>query len=312
MFDDFELSQRAGRPRQLFVFGRQSLALRYTNNGRDVVIGGKTYLAAAIARSEIKLTVESPQDKITVTIPYTRNPDAAELPVTQPLGDLCYPYVPQDRISVMCMDYHAKDPDLQAVLRWQGRVSQPVYNHEEGTLELTCVRNGTGDRSRRRGPKWQKTCWKTVYSTGLRGCLLDPADFTTAGTVTAVNGLVVSAAEFATAAFSLAGGTFTWTRTDGIEESRPIMAHTKGSTDVTLLYGGKDLAVDLAVTALPNCPGTWQACTDRNNTIHYGGSVYEPIQSPYSGESMSWDAPTTGNVDSGARIGTGTGSGGVG
>lgn len=312
MFDDFELSPRGGRPRQLFLFTRQSLALRYTGGVKDVTIASKTYLAAPIARSEIKLTVESPQDKITITFPYTRDPNAAELPVTQPLGDLCYPYVPQDRIGVMCMDYHANDPDLQAVLRWQGQVSQPKYNHESGTLELMCVRNGVGDRSRRRGPKWQKTCWKTPYSTGLRGCLLDPADFTTSATVTAVTGLVVSAAEFATAQFSLAGGTFTWTRSDGIEESRPIMAHTKGSTDITLLYGGSGLAVGVAATALPNCPGAWADCDARNNTINYGGSVYEPLQSPYSGESMSWDAPTTGSVDSGSHIGTGTNSGGIG
>lgn len=288
MFDDFELSPRGGRPRQLFLFTRQALALRYANSARDVTIADNTYLAAPISRSEIKLTGETQQDQITITLPYTRNPDATELPVTQPLGDLVYPYVPQDRISVMCMDYHAKDPDLQAVVRWQGRVGQPKYNDKAGTLELTCVRNGSSDKNRRRGPKWQKTCWKTVYSTGLRGCLLDPAPLTTAATLTAVTGLVLSAAEFATATFSLNGGKLTWTRGDGIIESRPIMAHTQGSTDITLLYGGKDLAVGLAVNALPNCPGTWAACTARDNTIHYGGSLFEPIESPYDGSSMSW------------------------
>ena len=288
MFDDYERSPRSGRPRQLFLFTRQAQAWRYTSGARDVTIGGNTYLAAPVSRSEIKLTVETAQDKITITLPYTRDPNAVEQPVTQDFGNNCYPYVPQDRIGVVCMDYHASDPDLQAVVRWQGRVAQPKYNDKSGTLELTCVRNNSSDKNRRRGPKWQKTCWKTVYSTGLRGCLLDPAPLTTAGTLTAINGLVLSAAEFATAAFSLAGGTFSWTRTNGIVEQRPIMEHALGSTDITVLYGGDDLAVGLAVTALPNCPGTWQACTDRDNTIHYGGSLYEPIQSPYDGQSMSW------------------------
>jgi len=361
MFDDFELSLRGGKPRQLFQFTRQAKAWRYAGVTRDVVIAGKTYVAAGISRSEIKLTAESPQDKITITLPYTRNPNAAELPPTQELGDMCYPYVPQDRISVMCLDYHANDPDLQAVVRWQGRVAQPKYNANSSTLELTCVRNGSSDKNRRRGPKWQKTCWKTVYSTGLRGCnliaeaipvqgtltaisgndvtaaewvpqqrtyvggvatwddagtprsatiiaanggTLTLSDVTglavgsavtasttsliTIGTLTAINGLVLTAAEFADAPFSLNGGTFSWTCADGIVEERPIVAHTKGSTDVTLLYGGNDLAAGLAVSVLPNCPGTWDACDARGNTIHYGGSLYEPIESPYDGQSMSW------------------------
>lgn len=288
MFDTFELSARSGQPRQLFIFTRQAKAWRFGSGARDVTIGASTYLAAPISRSEIKLTAETPQDQITITLPCTRDPNASELPVTQDFCNNFFPYVPQDRISVLCMDYHANDPDLQAVIRWQGRVAQPKYNDKTATLELTCRRNGSSDKNRRRGPKWQKTCWKTVYSTGDRGCLLDPAAFEIAATATAINGLVVSAAEFADSAFSLAGGTFSWTRSDGIVEERPIMAHALGSTDITLLYGGQDLAIGVAVTGLPNCPGTWAACTAFSNTINYGGSVYEPVQSPYDGESMSW------------------------
>lgn len=361
MFDDFELSARGGRPRQLFLFTRQQKALRYVGAPKDVEIGGKTYTAAAISRSEIKLTGETPQDQITITIPYTRNPDAQELPPTQELGAMFFPFVPHDGVNVMCMDYHANDPDKQAVVRWQGRVSLPKYNANASTLELTCVRNHSSDKNRRRGPKWQKTCWKTVYSTGPRGCGLiagpipvegtvtaisgsdvtaaewvaqqrtyvggtatwddagtprtanitaangttltlsdvtgivvgtvvtaSTTSLTTEATLTAVAGLVLTADAFADAVFSLYGGTLSWTRSDGIVEERPIVAHTVGSTNVTLLYGGEELAVGLAVNAIPNCPGTWAACDAYGNTINYGGSLYEPIESPYDGSSMSW------------------------
>jgi hypothetical protein len=288
MFDDFELSPRSGRPRQLFVFMRQNKSWLFTSGDRNVTIAANTYLAAQISRSEIKQTKNAQQDQITITLAFTRNPNATELPVTQDLGNTWFPYVPHDRVQVFCYDYHADDPDQQMVMRWQGKVAQPSFNDKKSELTLTCVRKNASDKNRRRGPKWQKTCWKTTYSTGLRGCLLDPAAYLIDATVTGVNGLVITAAEFATSQFSLFGGTFSWTRADGIVEERPIMAHTVGSNQVTLLYGGADLANGLAVTALPICPGTWAACDARGNTIHYGGSLYEPIQSPYDGESMSW------------------------
>lgn len=284
MFDDFELSPRGGRPRQLFLFMRQAKAWRYVAGDRDMVIGGKTYVSASISCTEIKETIEKPQDQVTITIAYASDPNAPELPPTQELGNNWHPYVPSDVVKVVCMEVHANDPDLQAVVRWQGRVSQPKFS--KGQLELVCVPNGSKGAKLRRGAKWGKSCWKDPYSTGIRGCNLVPADFQIDAALTAVNGLVVSAAAFATAPLSLAGAALSWTRADGIVEERPVMAHN--GPDLTLLYGAADLAAGLAVSVLPDCPGSWAACTARNNTIHYGGSVYEPIEDPYSGQSMSW------------------------
>ena len=290
MFDDFELSGRGGRPRQLTIFTRQTKIWRFTSAMKDVVIGGNTYTAAPITRSEIKQAVEKPQDQLTITIPYVRNPAATELPATQDLGNTWFPYVPYDRVYVTCLDYHAKDPDLETKQRWTGRVAQPKWNEKTQTLELTCTPRGSSDSNLRRGPKWQKTCWKTVYSTGERGCLLNPADYLVDATITAIDGLTISAAEFGTAPFNLAGGTFSWERDLGggitILEARPIMAHT--GTEIQVLYFGDGLAVGGAVTALPNCPGTWAACTAFGNTQHYGGFSYEPVEDPYNSQSMSW------------------------
>jgi hypothetical protein len=126
-----------------------------------------------------------------------------------------------------------------------------------------------------------------VYSTGIRGCNLDPVPLTVAGELTDGDGLTLTAAEFAASAFNLAGGTLYWMRTDGIEEERPIMAHS--GTTVQILWGGVELASGLAVTALPGCPQTWAACEARDNTINFGGAIYKPIKDPtMTGVSMSW------------------------
>lgn len=284
MFEDFELSPRGGRPRQLFLFMRQDKAWRFAGSDRDMTNGAFTYVRAGISCSEIKETVEKPQDQITITFPYVTDPGATELPPTQALGDNWHPYVPSDKVSVIVMEMHANDPDAQAVIRWQGRVAQPKFS--KGQLELTCVPRGSNSSKPRQGPKWGKNCWKDPYSTGLRGCNLVPADFQIDASLTAVNGQVISAAEFAAAPLSLNGAALTWTRADGLVEERPVIAHN--GTDLTLLYRGVDLAEALAVSVLPDCPGNWSACAARDNTINYGGSVYEPIDDPYAGQSMSW------------------------
>lgn len=286
MFDTFESSARGGKPRHLFLFGRQAVAWRYSSGQKNVVIAGKTYLAAPIERSEIKQTIEKPQDQITITFPYNRDPAATETPVTQALGDNWHPYIPSDTITVVCMAFHEGDPDAQAIVEWQGIVQQPKFT--DGQLELTCVPNSAIDRAKFQGPKFQTGCWKTVYGTGVRGCNLDPAPLTTAGTLTAVDGLAVTAAEFVGLTLSLAGGALWWTRSDGIVERRSIMGYDGSTGRVTLLYGAADLAVGLDVQARPGCERTWAACTARDNTINYGGAIYKPVDNPYNGTSMSW------------------------
>lgn len=274
------------RPIRLFVFTRATDAgtkvWRYCNSDRDLTIGGNTYTAAQIDRSEIKQTSERAKDKITITMAYLRNPGAPEFPATQDLGDQYFPFVPSSTITVICMTTHAGEADPPAV-EWMGQVTQPKFTDVE--LELTCEPTGSNDRARNQGAKWQRACWKTVYSTGLRGCNLDPADFQITATLAAVSGLSLSAAAFSGGTLTLAGGSLSLVNGDGLTERRQIMTHTDST--ITLLYGSPDIAIGLAVTALPGCERTWAACSARGNTLNYGGSVYKPVKNP-TGESMSW------------------------
>lgn len=109
--------------------------------------------------------------------------------------------------------------------------------------------------------------------------------FEVAATLTAVSGLTLSAAAFATSEFTLAGGWLKWTRTDGLVERRSILSHS--GNDIVLFYGAADLAADMDVVATPHCEGTWSACDARGNTINMGGAIYKPVANP-SGSSMSW------------------------
>lgn len=286
-FKAFEDSFNSARPLRLFMFTLQGITWRFAQADRDIVIGANTWLAAQIDRSEIKQTTEKAKDSVRIRMAYLRDPFApvGMRPVTQSLGDLWHPYIPSSKVRVMCFATHYGSADAP-VLEWSGEVSQPRYNDSE--LELTCTPGNAKAEARNQGGKFQRACWKTVYSTGVRGCNLDPDDFRISDTLTDVAGLTVKAAAFATAPHSLLQGWLYWTRVDGIVEKRTIVSHV-GDT-VRLLYGGKDLAIGLAVNALPNCEGTWVACTARrpDPEMHYGGAIYEPIENPMEGVSMSW------------------------
>ena len=283
MFDAFELSRFAGKPIHLFLFMRQNLTWRYASCDRDLVIGGFTYLAAQIERGEIKQTVERAKDRLTIKLAYLRDPNALEFPSTQSLGDNWHPYTPSDEVQVICMTTHYGDTDPPKV-EWMGVVTQPKFGDVE--LELTCEPTNGYARARNQGPKWQRSCWKTVYSQGVRGCNLNRDAFKVDAVLTSAVGITLKADAFATSPLPLAGGYVTWTRGDGLAERRSIMTHS-GDT-ITVLYSASELAGGLAVTARPACPRTWSACEARGNTINFGGAVYKPIKNPKEGVSMSW------------------------
>jgi len=286
-FDALENSRFLGRPVRLYRFDLQGVTWRFAQSDRDVEAGGVTWLAAQIDRDEIRQTIEKAKDQIKIRIGYLRNPSApiGTRPATQSLGDLWHPYIPSSAVRVMCLAYHVGDTD-PPVLEWSGEVRQPRFTDVE--LELTCVPGNSRADARNQGLKFQRACSKTVYSTGARGCNLNPVPLTIDAVLSAVSGLALTSAAFASAPHSLQQGWLYWTRPNGIVERRTIISHV-GDT-VHVLYGGRDLTVGMEVSVLPNCPGTWAACAARrsNPEIHYGGAIYEPIESPYDGASMSW------------------------
>ncbi|HVI60140.1 MAG TPA: hypothetical protein VM619_14875 [Luteimonas sp.] len=266
------------------------MTLRFAAADRDQVVGGYTYKSAQIERDAIKQTVERAKDKLKIRMAYllTPNEPAEGWPVTQQIGDWWRPYIPSDAIQVECLSW---DPDSVDAPRseWLGWAVQPVY--DDAQLELTCDPNPSAGSMGNQGFKCQKACTKVVYSTGIRGCNLDPEDFKIEATIASKDALKLQAADFIGTPFTLAHGWLSWTRLDGIVEERPIMAHNNTTGEVTVLWEGVELEVGAEVVALPNCPGTWAACEARrpDPQNHYGGAIYKPVKDPIAqGVSMSW------------------------
>lgn len=252
-FEALEISRFLGRPVHLFAFARQGLVWRYASGGRDVVVGADTYVGSQIRRGEIQQTAEREKNKLTIVLPYLRNPAAAEYPATQPLGDNWHPYIPSDQISVTCMAVHYGDASAPAV-EWSGIVTQAAFNDTE--LTLTCEHGSSRAQARNQGPKLQRSCWKSVYSTGIRGCNLVPGPIGLPGTVTAISGNDVTAAAFANPPRALVGGTATWVTAGPVNHTANITAHSGSTVTLDDVSG---ITVGLAVTA--NTVPLWVAAT---------------------------------------------------
>lgn len=207
------------RPIRLFVFTRQKKIWRFCNADRDITIGDNTYTAAQIDRSEIRQTVERAKDKITITMAYLRDPNALDMPVTQDLGNQWFPFVPSSTVTVICMTTYFGETDPPAV-EWMGQVTQPKFTDVE--LELTCEPTGGNDRARNQGAKWQRGCWKTVYSTGLRGCNLLAGGIPVDGTLSAVSDSTITAPTFTAQARPFVGGKVRWTTPEEVLGEGPV------------------------------------------------------------------------------------------
>lgn len=285
------MSRFSIKPIHLFVFTRQMLVQRYCTADRDLVIGGFTYLSAQIERDAIKQTAERAKDKLKIKAAYVLSPVMPDLgwPATQPLGDWWRPYIPSDPIKVVCLSttYGSVDPPT---VDWMGWATQPVYGDVE--IELSCDPNAPRGDAINQGAKWQRACFKSVYSTGIRGCNLIEADFAIPGECGAgTDALSLVVPEFIGTPFSLNGGTLYWTRSNGLVEERPIMAHNQVTGAVQILWGGLELDEGTLVVGVPNCPGTWVACSARrpDPENHYGGAIYKPVRDPVvEGVPMSW------------------------
>lgn len=277
-----------GKPQHLFIFQRDTASLRFASAQKNVVIGDHTYTAATIERDGIRQTAERAKDAMKIKMAYSTSPVAPPegYPSTQALGNWWRPYIPGSPVKVLCLDRDRNGIDPPRLV-WTGWV-QGAPEFTDAELTLTCDPNYPAAEAGNLGPKWQRGCWKLPYSTGPRGCNLDPDDFAIETTDLAVSGLTVTSDDFDGTPFTLAGGEFIFERTllgETIEERLPVIGHS-GST-ITLLHGAPDLADVTEAVVLPTCQQNWEACAARDNTLNFGGTVYKPSRDPAQ-VSMSW------------------------
>ncbi|WP_275629802.1 phage BR0599 family protein [Pseudomonas sp. 273] len=224
-----EASWDQGQPVHFFRFTRENIHWFYTSSEYFETLNGDTYTPAAIARSAIRQGTERAKNSIKVT-----------LPSNLPVANNWRPYTPNQTIALTIFVRHVGEADAMA--EWVGRVVSPSF--DGAVLTLTCEPSQT--RGRRQGIQrfWQRPCGLELYSQGLGKCNLNPAAIPVAATLTGADGVTLTAAEFAAAPRSLAGGRLEWN--DGTAHQVAITGHDGSSITVATAPG---LAVGASVTA---------------------------------------------------------------
>ena len=264
-YDDRERSIADGQPIELYEFARGVVIANFTSADSDQVILDQTYTSAALQRSEIETSAERARNALRITC--ARN---------FPIADLFRIAPPTEIISLSVKRVHAGEDDVATI--WMGRVLNCEWSGASATLNCEPVTSSLRRPGLRR--KYSRQCPLVLYSQGPGQCNVDRSAHSTATTVTAISGLVLSVASLGTKPW--AGGFVEWQTDDGIIERRFISSYS--GLNLTLSQPFFGLAVGDNVTVSPGCAHTQTMCNDvYSNGANYGGFPFVPRKNPFDG-----------------------------
>ena len=254
---------------ELLAFASGTQTWRYTSRSTPVTWGGHTWEPVALRRGEIEHGTQIGRASLQL-----------ELPLLHPFAQRVFGYGSDAVHSVILWRGHVGDADFQ--VHWRGRVaaSRPT----EAALVLECETVFVAMRRTGARQRYSRACRHVLYG---RGCGVDRALHAVAGTITAIDGLVLTCP--AAAALDdawLAGGM--------LQTADGTLRYVAGHTGDQLLVWREvpDLAAGVllgpvSVTLYPGCAGDLQTCEDKfDNLLNHGGFPLIPTRNPMGGSSV--------------------------
>lgn len=264
-----ELSAQDGAPVLLFLFTQSVTSWRYTSAAQPVDYDGYTWGPTEISMGNV--TQSNEMNKDTLSLDFPRGHEFASQFVE---------YSPELVTSVTVFRQHLGD--VEVAVYWKGRVIGA--SAQESVITVECEPIFTSLRRAGLRGRYQKLCRHVLYG---RGCTLDRANFETAGTVTAVDGFVLTVA----AAAGLDTGYLVGGMIDYNGVLRYIMNHV--GDQVTLIRPVLDLTQDVAdngsasILMHPGCAHNFTTCKDKfNNLDNFGGFPWIPGTNPFEFKSL--------------------------
>lgn len=276
------LTEHAGAHavRHLFDLSRGADVWRYTDAPEDVTVAGVTYRAGAIERDGVRRSDEDAAAELRLTIALA-TPLAAALMADglgrRPIG------VRVRAVHVASEGAVGATPADPAVV-FTGTVRARRVDDEAQTCTLTVGSLLAALERPILRVITSPTCNNAVYD---QMCGVDPAVFTTAGTITAISGRVVTVAEAALQADGYyAGGML-------VVGTRRYFIERHASDTLTVAFGDVPpaSAVDGACRIIAGCDGTEATCRARfDNVRRFRGFPRVPAVNP-------WDDAEAGGVE---------------
>lgn len=249
---------------ELYRFDENGTITTFTSSSRSVVHSGETYVPVAMGRKNITVTSELSKADITVSI--TINNSVAQRWLTTVLDE-----------TVLLTIFEKKGNNTPTVI-WKGRLATVKPDLKQINLVFDSIFTALKIPGLRR--RYQRSCPHVLYG---KGCLLDKANFATAGTITATDGLVLT---IPAAALEVDGFYSSGILDDSGGKSRFITNHV--GDQITLVRELAGLLVSPAVILHAGCDRTLSICdTKFSNSLNFGGMPFIPIKNPFGGSSIA-------------------------
>lgn len=264
-YDARERSVHDGSPVELYEFVQGATVWRYTSQAVDYDLGGEVYIATPIKRTAIEATQAVERSDIRVTV--LRDNAAAARFIAVP---------PSNVMTLTVRRVHRGDAEVAVV--WFGRVLNASWRDSECELMAEPVVTSLRRVGLRR--VYGRNCPHALYDLN---CRADPALLRLTGTMTAINGTVITVPGASTKApNALNGGFASWTASGGGSEQRMILSHT--GDNVELIAEPFGLEVGALVNLHDGCLHTLGDCDARfSNSPNYGGFPWVPLKNPFGG-----------------------------
>lgn len=250
---------------EIYDFYRGTRHWRVTDGQRPVVVEGSTYaVLRGMSRSRITDSIEEGRNGLELTVPGTFG-----------LLDQFRPYPPMARVHVNLKRVRVSDGYVERA--WMGVVSD-IDDSDPSWSKIRCQSLAAAMAAGRSGV-WQIPCWKPLYSVGMLGCNVNPDDFRTDGTLTSVDGTVVTSSALGLHGDGwYDGGTIFW-QEEG-EFNYAFIVNQVG--DVAHLLTPLSLPAGAAVGFLPGCDHSLQTCHGKfNNALNHGGCHTIPSKNAF-------------------------------
>lgn len=202
------------------------------------------------------------------------------LPLTHSLSELLLTSFYDQIVSLTLFN----DDGTDVTVEWKGRLASIKPDHQKLTLSFESIFTSL----RRSGlrARYQKSCRHALYH---RGCWLDPEDFATAATLTALDGTTLTVPEAA----GQASGYFRGGMVRAADGSLAFIVDHIASLLIVqrvppaIIDQFTNEGAGTAITIYPGCDHSRATCIAKfDNLLNYGGFDWIPTKNPMGGSSI--------------------------
>lgn len=262
-FADYEESDYAGQPQELYRFAMGDSLWLYTSADQPVFFGEDEYLPCYIKRSGFTKTGDA--NKASIEIEMAASNDVALMFRTGWLYAI---------MTITVYRHHFNDVDY--LMMWKGRVTACKWSGSVATLT-----------SENAATIFKRAALRRCYQIGCPHALFEEACGVNANTY-AVSATVSAVAEQTVTLTGISGfadGYFVGGRLKFENDYRMITAHFGG--EITLVDSIFGMSEGSSVTIWPGCARTLNACKTKFNSLdNFGGLPFLPKKNPFSGDAL--------------------------